>query len=92
MWSDSYLSSRCVCALLVLMLGSSFILVRLVKPVVVILMGLSASGSSYVASCCSDLGPFAPLVRVCSVINDNHMLVTNLCFEADFYLGYCHEY
>jgi hypothetical protein len=26
------------------------------------------------------------------VINDNHMLVTNLCFEADFYLGYCHEY
>jgi hypothetical protein len=24
------------------------------------------------------------------VINDNHMLVT-ICFEADFYLGYCHE-
>jgi hypothetical protein len=26
------------------------------------------------------------------VINDNHMLVTNLCFVADFILGYCHKY
>jgi hypothetical protein len=25
------------------------------------------------------------------VINDNHMLVTNLCFVADFILGYYHK-